>query len=95
MNMQYFCPITISWQQIGDVVYIFDEESRGIHILEKTAVDFWNLLNQNKTIEEMLEDLVGKYNVSKTILEKDVLEFIETLIQKNILQKREREYENK
>lgn len=85
MNKYYICSKEISWQLIGNVIYIFNEKTDEVHTLKKSAVDFWIWINKDMSLLDTVNILEKKYNVSKEILTRDILSFVESLTTKNVL----------
>ena len=71
---------------LGNCVLInVQKKFKSIMKLNKTAKEVYDLLLEDKTIDEIINFLNNKYNVDKTIIEKDVNEVINKMLIKGIL----------
>ena len=53
--------------------------------LGETGGVIWNLLDQEKTVEEVITALTAEYNISKEQCEKEITPFLESLVTKGLL----------
>ena len=53
--------------------------------LGETGGAIWNLLDQEKTVEELIVALTAEYNISKEQCAKEMIPFLESLIKKGLL----------
>lgn len=83
--MKIYYSNCISWQLLVDKVYIINEKTKEIHVLADTAKDFWILIKNNHSLEEILKILSDKYSVSIEILENDMYAFKDDLLSKNLI----------
>lgn len=74
-------------------IFLFREEGEKliiqgthiIYILENTAKDIYNTIDDKKTVEEIIKKLSFQYNSPQNKIEKDVIEFIKYLVDKEIV----------
>lgn len=71
----------ISWGQIKDEVFVFDESNGKIYILRNGKKELWLLLNQYNDIDLVCNYLVNFQQFNK----EDIYLIIEQLINKNLL----------
>lgn len=62
------------------------EEMQEIITLTKSAKFVWELLQEDRTIEEISQQLVEKYKIDTAKAKNDVEKFIKTLQEKNIIE---------
>jgi hypothetical protein len=74
----------ISVRKIEGEIFIFDRKNTIIHTFNKTGAFLWEMAQNSSTAEAMVDALMEKYDVTREIAEKDVLEFFADL-QKNRL----------
>lgn len=75
----------ISWQNVGNIVFIFDEINKGIMMLDEVTTDFWCYLEKGYTIDEVASKIIEEYNVNYTEVKNDILEFVKMLKKNNII----------
>jgi len=75
----------IAYREIGGVVYIITPSSQEIHQLNDTGVLVWNEINGKKGIKEIVATVARKYDKTPKEIEKDVIEFLNTMKQKGII----------
>lgn len=56
-----------------------------VQVLNEIGTALWSLIDGQRTVAEILEQLEREYEVEPAQLESDVREFIETLDQRNML----------
>ena len=66
---------------VGDAVKNFN----GIIKLNQTSAFLWEKLVKGATKEQLVEALLGEYDVEKDVAEKGVKSFINTLIKANLI----------
>ena len=82
------------WREIEDETIVMDMESGYIHSLDDVGTVIWELFEDYKKVEEVLEGLKEIYpGVKEKILKKDLNEFIKELQEKELLIPAEKESE--
>lgn len=66
---------------VGDAVRTFN----GVITLNETSAFLWNKLIKGATEEELVDALLGEYEVQKDVAEKGVKAFINKLIQAKLI----------
>ncbi|RUM59353.1 MAG: PqqD family protein [Persephonella sp.] len=64
---------------INDEGFIFDPLTGESFTVNRTGLFIIKKLKENKSEEEILEDMLNEFNVSKDIAEKDLIDFIQKL----------------
>jgi len=72
-------------QKIDHDTVIFDAENSMLYSLNETASYIFNLLKKHKSIDEITEKIVKKYEVSATKAKKDVVSLLSDLKKKKII----------
>jgi len=75
----------ISWQRIGENVYIFNELEHKVFILEDVSADFWQLIVTKNNMYEVVKEMLDKYNTDEDTIRKDVLLFVEKLSEISVI----------
>lgn len=71
--------------KIDKEVVIFDENNNSYFSLNRIGTSIWELLDQPKSIKQLISELQAVYEVSAEQCESDVLPFLDTLINKELL----------
>ncbi|HBF87880.1 MAG TPA: HPr-rel-A system PqqD family protein [Bacteroidales bacterium] len=74
---------------ISDTGFVFDPSSGDSYSLNPVGTEIIQLLKKQKTIEEIQVEIVSKYEVDDVQLEKDIIDFILTLEQYNLIENNE------
>lgn len=61
------------------------KEFNGVINLNESAAFLWKQLSEDKTEEELVNALLGEYEVTREIAEKDVKAFVEKLTQAKLI----------
>lgn len=69
----------ISWQDINNVIYIFNEINNKMCYLEDVSRQIWLMINRKMSIESMINNLSKTYNQSLDLIQEDLLLFLQEL----------------
>lgn len=61
-------------------------ENNGLFLLNEVSGDIWKLINQGKSQEEIIEAMIEMYDADPNAIRADTKEFLEILVQKDILE---------
>lgn len=75
----------ISWQLIEETIYIVDENTCKIYSLKNVAKDIWLAIRDISSVNEIMDVVSERYNISKDIFISDMNDFIKSLISTNLL----------
>lgn len=90
--MKYLIPIqNYIKKRENDNFLIIMSEKLEIQYLNEVAKDFYLLLDGKKNIENIVDNLLEIYDVSKKVLEKDIFHLIRELQWKNLIVLKEKE----
>lgn len=73
------------WREIEGEIVILTEDGKNIHTLNTVGSVIWELIDGQRDVEDISKILRDKYDVSLEEAQKDTLEFLEELANKNIL----------
>ncbi len=71
---------------INDEVIIFDENQGFYFSMNKVGSQIWNILDQERSLKDLVQDLLSVYDVSESNCEKDLHVFLHQLLEKKIIQ---------
>lgn len=87
-SAKYLKPETIFYKKNPSGVYVLAnalDDDFGIMELEETAADIWEQIIAGKTVGEIIEHLSESYEANPEDIQKDVDEFITSLLEANYL----------
>lgn len=86
--MKIFHSDTISWTELGDFVFIFNEVTGTFFKFEGVLKELWLTLESSNDFEEVVEKIFSKYDVEKNELREDLLQAIHQLENQQLLIRR-------
>lgn len=72
-------------EKLGDEIVLVHLETGKIHHTNQTGSRIWELLQDGRTIEEMVEILQGEYGTAPGAVARDVHEFIDALSREKMI----------
>ena len=72
----------VAWRIIGDEAVLLSAEDSSVHSLDAVGTRIWELCDGEKTVNEIIDQVVEEFKVDRDTAAKDVVEFIEELMQK-------------
>jgi|YNPMSStandDraft_1061717.scaffolds.fasta_scaffold00071_4 hypothetical protein len=83
--MKYFRKPNITFSTIDDEVVLIHPENGNYYSFNKVGSYIWICLEKPINIEQLEQSLMLKYDVSKEQCKKEVEEFLNQLIEKNLI----------
>jgi len=74
----------VNWRLIDQEVVFLHNKEKAFYELNKTATYIWLNANGKKSVSDIVEGLVRKFNTKKQKAQKDALDFITEAIKKKI-----------
>lgn len=68
----------------ADILVDIESNFNGVYKLNETSKKIYEYINDGKNINEIIDNLSKEYGVDKTIISRDVGEFVEEMIKKGI-----------
>ncbi len=84
-NKSYTIIPSLMLQVIDDEAILMDTESREFYELNESALVLWNIMTENNNLDDVLNQMLETFEVSKEQVENDLNNFIEYLQSKNLL----------
>ncbi|MFH1613315.1 MAG: PqqD family protein [bacterium] len=75
----------LAFRQIEKEFVILDTEQNILHTLNEIGSLIWKMANGKTSINKIIDKIYHKYNSNKKIIEKDVIKFINELVEKKLL----------
>jgi len=85
------CPVKndkLAWRKVDNEGIILDTANDQAHILNKVAIEMWNLMDGTNSIQDISEHICKEYEVEMEQALKDTIEFAETLVEKGLIRLR-------
>lgn len=61
-------------------------EFNGLITVNEVGVSIWNMLQEDVTLEEIVQGILDEYDVEESVAKEDVEEFLNTLVDGGILE---------
>lgn len=68
-------------------------EFHGLITVNEVGVTLWKMLQEEVTMEDLVQGVLAEYDVEEEIAREDIQEFLDTLISGGILKKEEKDAE--
>lgn len=76
----------LAWRIIDGKTYIVNAKTSYLHSLDEVGTVIWRLIFKKAEFEELLNKLLAEYDADKNILRSDLIEFIEELRIKGLIE---------
>ncbi len=77
----------ISLKKIADEIFMYNRQQSLIHSFNETGALILESIQQQMDIEQICQKVVSQYEIGPQEAREDILQFIESLLQQNIIQK--------
>ncbi len=77
-------PVVIG-SPVGDETVLVLPDKGKVKVLNEVGGRIWSLIDGRRSVREIAALIANEYNVSVSEAEKDTLEFIDSLVTKNVL----------
>ena len=71
------------WRIIEDEAILINIDSEMVIHLNEVAAEIWSAMDGKKTIREIVNTVHGMFKADRATIEKDVLKFVDELLEKN------------
>lgn len=71
---------------ISETGFVFDPTTGDSYSLNPVAAEIMQLLKENKSVKEVITEILEKYDVEESQLEKDILDFVMSLEQYHLIE---------
>ena len=90
MTLDYALDITpnVIARQVGDEIVLLDLDNGTYFGLDPVGARIWELINQGRTLAAVCEVIVDEYDVTREIIEQDLLKLVENLAAQRLVQVR-------
>jgi hypothetical protein len=86
LNTNISIPNTIFSQEVDDETIILDSNTQEYFNFSGVGKVIWDLLCEEKTLLEIQESISNEFEVEKTALNTDIINFITLLKEKNLVE---------
>jgi hypothetical protein len=79
-----------SEREIEDETILLGRDGQGFHLLDDVGTFIWAAIDGKQTVGAILDRICEEYEVARETAEKDLRRFIDELIEKDIIEVREK-----
>lgn len=76
----------ISVKKIADEIFMYNRQQSLIHSFNETGALILESIQEQKNIEQICQKVVSQYEIDPHEAQEDILQFLEALLQQNIIQ---------
>ena len=80
MNSRVILSENIFAQEVDGEMVLMDMESEDYFGLDTIGASFWQVLQEEETLQKTLDHLLDLYDTEESVLKKDLIEFVEKLV---------------
>ncbi|WP_033168070.1 PqqD family protein [Clostridium sp. KNHs205] len=89
--MEFIISKALSWQIIDGTLYIIDEHTKRMFLLNDVAVFVWNSICNKDSIDTMIKKITSQYTVKEEIVRCDIIELYNDLQTKGLIELKNKE----
>ena len=79
-------PSYVTFSVVGEDTFLLNTRSNQYFVLEEVGTRLWVLLKEGQSLKDAYQILLTEYDVPPSQLEQDILELINQLTEKNLLE---------
>jgi hypothetical protein len=72
-------------RSIDDTAYVLNPETSELHAFNEVGGRIWELIDGERTLQDVITAIADEYDVEPGVAEADVVEFVETLVDKGVV----------
>ena len=80
INSRVILSENIFAQEVDGEMVLMDMESEDYFGLDTIGASFWQVLQEEETLQKTLDHLLDLYDTEESVLKKDLIEFVEKLV---------------
>ena len=81
----------VGWREIENITYLVEPQTTTLHRLNPTGSTVWKLIETEMTLEQIIKYFKENYTGNLSEVEKDVMEFINSMHEKKLIALHENE----
>ncbi|MGB5505541.1 MAG: PqqD family protein [Sulfurovum sp.] len=81
---------TVFAQEVDGEMVLLDMESENYFGLDEVGTAIWQAMQEEATLQEVLEVLLDQYDVEAEVLERDLSDFVGKLLESGLVEVKER-----
>jgi ornithine carbamoyltransferase len=86
LNQKVTFADTVFAQEVDGEMVLLDMNSENYFGLDAVGTDIWQAMQENGSLQNVLETLLAQYEVEEDVLRKDLLTFVEKLQESGLVQ---------
>ncbi|RRS30827.1 MAG: coenzyme PQQ biosynthesis protein PqqD [Epsilonproteobacteria bacterium (ex Lamellibrachia satsuma)] len=76
---------TVFSQEVDGEMVLLNMNNENYFGLDEMGTAIWQVMQENKTLQEVLEAILEQYEVEAEVLEKDLLIFVDRLVKSGLI----------
>jgi len=77
---------SLEWKTIGQETVILSTKTMSFYHLNETATFIWKSINRKRRVSEIARKLIDKFDVSKSVVEKDLNKTLSSFSKKGLIE---------
>ncbi len=77
---------TVFAQEVDDEMVLLDMNSENYFGLDEVGTSIWQAMQEKETLKEVFEVLLEQYEVEPEMLQKDLLDFVDKLLESGLIE---------
>lgn len=86
LNQKVIFADTVFAQEVDGEMVLLDMNSENYFGLDEIGTAIWQAMQEKKILKEVFEVLLEQYEVESEVLEKDLLDFVEKLVESGLVE---------
>lgn len=78
-------PNTLFLQKVDDETILLDTKTQEYFSLNEVGSIIWEILSEKRELKLVKDELLNRYDIDEKQLEKDILSFVEALVEKGLI----------
>lgn len=78
---------TTAWKRLGDELLIVASDTNTLTVLNDTGARVWELLEQARSLDELVATIVEEFAVDEGAARRDVAQFVEALDRQQLVER--------
>ncbi len=86
LDIKINIPQSLFVQEVDGEMVLLDMNSENYFGLDEVGTAIWQAMQEKETLKEVFEVLLEQYEVEPEVLEKDLLSFVEKLVESGLVE---------
>ena len=86
LNKKIIFADTVFAQEVDEEMVLLDMNSENYFGLDEVGTAIWQAMQEKEVLQEVYNTLLEQYDVEAEVLEKDILDFVEKLVESGLVE---------